>query len=119
MYSGFVQDQIDLNKKTKFTIGTKVEHNDFTNWEVQPSARVSVQPDDKQAMWFAVSRAVSTQNRATQDINLPFSYMPIPIGGGNYAPGEVVLKGNTNLQFRRPLRNRGRLPKADERQGIP
>lgn len=76
VFSGFVQDQIDFDTKHKFVIGTKLEHNDFSGWEVEPSARYAVTPDPAHAYWFSVSRAVRTPNRANTDANVDIGVMP-------------------------------------------
>ena len=37
----FVQDEIALvPDKLQLTLGTKIEHNDFTGWEIQPTGRL-------------------------------------------------------------------------------
>lgn len=40
--------------------GVSVEHNDLTEWEVQPTLRLSWAPDDASLAWASVSRAVRT-----------------------------------------------------------
>ena len=40
VYSGFVQDEIAIvPNKFSLTLGTKLEHNNYTGFEVQPSIR--------------------------------------------------------------------------------
>ncbi|MBU0859189.1 MAG: TonB-dependent receptor, partial [Alphaproteobacteria bacterium] len=59
--SFFAQDKITLQPETLFlTLGTKVEHNDYSGVEIQPTARLQWQPDESQTLWAAVSRAVRT-----------------------------------------------------------
>jgi iron complex outermembrane receptor protein len=71
LYSGFVQDEIQLiPNRLRLTLGTKVEHNDYTGWEVQPSGRLSWSITKKQTAWFAASRAISTPSRAEDDIRI-------------------------------------------------
>jgi iron complex outermembrane receptor protein len=41
LVSGFVQDQIAVLPSLKLTLGTKLEHNDFSGFEYQPSARIA------------------------------------------------------------------------------
>ena len=41
LFSGFVQDQISLLDNLKLTLGTKLEHNDFSGFEAQPTGRVA------------------------------------------------------------------------------
>ncbi len=41
LFSGFVQDEITLvQDRLRLTLGTKLEHNDYTGVEVQPSGRL-------------------------------------------------------------------------------
>src|SRR5262249_27222333 len=40
LYSGFIQDEIALRADAMLTIGTKVEHNDYSGFEVEPSVRL-------------------------------------------------------------------------------
>lgn len=70
LYSGFVQDQIAVLDSLTITLGTKVEHNDFSGWELQPTARVSWIPFPGQALWAAASRAVRMPTRLERDINI-------------------------------------------------
>lgn len=63
LFSAFVQDKITLSPNSVFlTLGSKIEHNDFTGVEAQPSARLSWLVDEKQTLWSSVSRAVRTPN---------------------------------------------------------
>jgi iron complex outermembrane receptor protein len=48
------------------TLGSKLEHNSFTGYEVEPSARIAWYPDNKQTWWAAVSRAVRTPGIAEE-----------------------------------------------------
>ncbi len=62
--SAFVQDQIPLvGDSLKLTLGTKIERNDYTGFEVQPSGRMAWTPVDHHTLWGAVSRAVRTPSR--------------------------------------------------------
>ncbi|HLA83679.1 MAG TPA: TonB-dependent receptor plug domain-containing protein [Thermoguttaceae bacterium] len=68
--SYFVQDTLELRPDRLFlTAGVKLEHNDFTNFEYQPTIRLLVAPDDRTAIWGAVSRAVRTPAINERDIN--------------------------------------------------
>lgn len=71
LWSTFIQDDINLvDNFAWITVGTKLEHNDYTGLEVQPSVRFRVQPDPKQLIWAAVSRAVRTPSRAENDMSI-------------------------------------------------
>src|SRR5688572_13182372 len=63
LFSGFVQDEITLVDGTlDVMLGSKLEHNDFTGVELQPTGRVLWTPTGRQATWLAASRAVRTPN---------------------------------------------------------
>jgi iron complex outermembrane receptor protein len=67
--STFVQDEIALVPDKLFlTLGTKLENNDFTHFEYQPSARLLWSPETSWAAWAAVSRAVRTPARFEHDL---------------------------------------------------
>jgi iron complex outermembrane receptor protein len=68
LVSGFAQDQLTLRKSLRLTVGTKLEHNDFSGFETQPSARVAWDVSAPQTVWLAVSRAVRVPTRLERDI---------------------------------------------------
>jgi iron complex outermembrane receptor protein len=80
VYSGFIHDETELSKKLRLSLGTKFEHNSFTGWEIQPSARMSYQPSENQTFWGAISRAVRTPSITDQNDALFGSVGPGPGG---------------------------------------
>lgn len=66
--SGFVQDQITLSDALRLTIGTKLEHNDFSGSEVQPSLRLAWDVHSSMMLWTSVSRAARVPTRLERDI---------------------------------------------------
>ena len=71
LVSFFVQDEISLKEdELSLTIGSKFEHNDFTGFEFQPTARLAWTPVEKYTIWTAVSRAVQTPAQGFTDIRL-------------------------------------------------
>jgi iron complex outermembrane receptor protein len=66
--SGFLQDQVRLFDPLHVTVGAKVEHNDFSGTEVQPSGRVAWDPLPRHTIWGSVSRAVRVPTRFERDI---------------------------------------------------
>ena len=68
LFSSFLQDQIALVKdRLSLTLGAKVEHNDYTGFEVQPTARLLWTPTKQQSAWAAASRAVRTRTWTEND----------------------------------------------------
>ncbi|MEE9426350.1 MAG: TonB-dependent receptor plug domain-containing protein, partial [Methylococcales bacterium] len=77
LFSAFVQDEITLVDDTLwFTLGAKFEHNDYTGFEAQPTARIMWAPHQEHRLWAAVSRAVRTPSRAEQDLTILKSVIP-------------------------------------------
>jgi iron complex outermembrane receptor protein len=71
LFSGFAQDELMLiNDTLWFTLGSKFEHNDYTGFEWQPTARFMWAPRAGQRVWTSVSRAVRTPSRAENDMDL-------------------------------------------------
>ena len=72
LVSAFVQDSIALLPDLlTFTAGTKLEHNDFTGVEVQPSARLAWTPGGgRHVAWAAFSRAVRTPSPVEHDVQI-------------------------------------------------
>lgn len=59
--SGFLQDEITLVKdRLRLSVGSKMEWNQFTGFEIQPSGRLLWTPHSRHTFWGAVSRAVRT-----------------------------------------------------------
>ncbi len=68
--SAFVQDRIALRpQRLELTLGSRFEHNDFTGFELQPTARLLWTPCESQTWWAAVSRAVRTPSRLENDLD--------------------------------------------------
>jgi iron complex outermembrane receptor protein len=79
LYTAFVQDEISLAAdRVRVTIGTKLEHNDFTGLEVQPNLRVLFAPNSRTSVWAAASRAVSTPSRFYNDTRFTVSVFQPP-----------------------------------------
>jgi iron complex outermembrane receptor protein len=83
--SAFVQDEIALvPDRVSLTAGVKVEHNNFTGAETQPSVRALWRPTRRQSLWGAVTRAVRTPSQLEEDVTLdrfltasPLTYLEI------------------------------------------
>lgn len=100
--SGFVQDEaILIDNKLKLTIGSKFEHNDYSGFEGQPSARIMWTPHNQHRLWAGVSRSVRTPSRAEKYFNFltqvvpPSLASPLPVvvstlGSRNYNSEEVI-----------------------------
>jgi iron complex outermembrane receptor protein len=91
VYSGFIQDEITLLDNLFFTLGTKVEHNDYTHLEFEPSARLAWNVTTNQTIWSAVSRAVRTPSRIDKNLFAPANPPFVVLAGGHDFVSETVL----------------------------
>jgi iron complex outermembrane receptor protein len=71
LYSVFLQDEIALARSVTLTVGSKLEHNNYTGYEAEPSVRLQWQLEPTQMLWSAVSRAVRTPSRYDRDLVVP------------------------------------------------
>ena len=80
-YGVFVQDRITLTDALDVTVGTKVEQNDYTGVEHQPSVRLGWAFTEQQMLWSAVSRAVRIPARLNEDLVLsaPVALPGLPV----------------------------------------
>jgi iron complex outermembrane recepter protein len=70
--SGFVQDTIEILPESLFAmLGTKLEYNSYTGFEVQPQGRLWW-TDDNDMLWASVSRPVRVPTRIEQDAFVTF-----------------------------------------------
>ncbi|MBU1052460.1 MAG: TonB-dependent receptor [Proteobacteria bacterium] len=93
LYSGFLQDSITLLKDCLIlTLGTKFEHNDYTGFELQPSAKIAWTAYAKHSLWASISRAVRTPDRIEHDSR----HNPVVIPGST--PILLSVFGNDDLK---------------------
>jgi iron complex outermembrane receptor protein len=87
-FSGFVQDEVPLGTdRLRLTLGTKIEHNDYTGVEFQPSGRLAWTLTQRQTLWGAISRAVRTPSRIDRDF-----FVPLTAGSASF-----LLAGGPNF----------------------
>ncbi|MDB5104133.1 MAG: TonB-dependent receptor [Fibrobacteres bacterium] len=93
LFNGFIQDQFAvIPEKVDLTLGSKLEHNDYSGWEVMPSARLAWTPTGNQTVWGAISRAVRSPSRVDADFFLPAP--PVPAGTPRLLGGPDFMAEN-------------------------
>jgi len=81
-FTGFVQDEIALvPSRLSVALGTKIEHNDYVGFEVQPSGRVNWRLSSSGTVWAAVSRALRSPSRIDRELFAP-AQPPYFLAGG-------------------------------------
>ncbi len=99
LWSAFAQDEIALvDGRLRLTYGTKIEHNDYTGWEVQPSVRALWKTGANGSLWAAASRAVRTPSRLEAEIALDNRIVE-PFSAANPSPYPVLLTLSGNPEF--------------------
>jgi iron complex outermembrane recepter protein len=91
LFNFFVQDQITLKPDRLYLyVGTKVENNYFTGFDVEPSVRLAWSPNNRETFWAAVSDAHRAPSR--RDVGLSAALAALP------GPAEVLLTGDPNFK---------------------
>ncbi len=86
----FVQDEAELVKDLLwFTLGTKLEYNDSTGLEPQPTLRLGLKPAEGHYLWASASRAVRTPSRADEDHTVNVAV---------FGPTVVSVTGNSDIR---------------------
>jgi iron complex outermembrane receptor protein len=90
-FSGFVQDEMPLaGNRLHLTLGSKIEHNDYTGIELEPGGRLGWTLSERQMLWGSVSRAVRTPSRIDRDFFAPGSPPFLLAGGPGFVSENVV-----------------------------
>ncbi len=91
LYSAFLQDEIQLHDRFSITVGTKLEHNDYTGLEIEPNLRLGWQAADNQTIWASVSRAVRTPSRIDRDLSQAAPpYLGLLLGSPDFRSEKVI-----------------------------
>jgi iron complex outermembrane receptor protein len=89
-----------LHENVFVTIGSKLEHNAYTGFELEPSARLQWNITDKQMVWAAASRAVRTPSRYDEDLEVvsglvnpphPYQFPTVYLAGDSDFISETVI----------------------------
>jgi iron complex outermembrane recepter protein len=101
-FGGFIQDEIGLvPDRLSVALGTKLEHNQFTGFEIQPSGRVNWRVGRSQTLWGAVSRALRAPSRIDRDLFVPAQSPYFLAGGPDFrSERELAYELGYRLQHR-------------------
>ena len=90
LVTAFAQDEFAITPAVMVIAGTKIERNDYTGVEWQPSARARWMPNESNTLWGAVSRAVRMPTRFDTDVRVLQGSRVIATGDPNFKSEEVV-----------------------------
>lgn len=89
-FGGFVQDEIALAAdRMHLTFGTKVEDNEYTGTEWQPSVSLAWRFQSGQLLWSRISKAVRTPSRLDADFDIG-TRPPFLVGGDHIKSEELI-----------------------------
>jgi len=92
LHTGFAQDEIHLlNNKLSVIAGAKLEGNNFTGFDIQPTLRWLLSPNPHQSLWAAVTRAVTTPSRIEEGFQLSGEI-------SNNPPTYLLVSGNPTFK---------------------
>jgi iron complex outermembrane recepter protein len=95
LFSLFVQDEVALvPDKLYLMVGTKLDHNYYTGFNLLPSARVAWKLSTRHMIWGAISRVDRTPAETDTGSRLNFGGFPGPGG----VPALAALVGNPHVQ---------------------
>lgn len=101
LFSVFLQDEIELlPDRLRLTLGAKFEQNDFTGFEIQPSARLVWMPTERSTLWGSVSRAIRTPSRLETSSRIVSRIIPLP---PTYTPTAINTVGNEDFSSEKLL----------------
>lgn len=92
LFNAFVQNKFEATDKLDLTLGTKVEHNGYTGFEVQPTAKAAYRPDERSTAWVSVARAVRSPSRTEDSIRYTFQQI------ATTPPTNVVGIGSADVE---------------------
>jgi iron complex outermembrane receptor protein len=93
LVSVMAQDEITVTPNRVFvTVGSRFDRNDYTGFEVQPTARARWSIDARQTAWTAVSRSVRLPTRLDTDLRLidPVTKRVTLTGSDDFEAEEVI-----------------------------
>ena len=97
LYSAFLQDEIEIiTDKVWLTVGSKIEHNDFTGLEIQPNIRGLWRASEHHSYWASIARAVRTPSRIEDGGKILVGVIPPYQPGGT--PQPFGLTGTNNFE---------------------
>ena len=96
LFSIYAQDEIIiLPDRLRLSVGARLEHNGYTGFDLEPSARLAWSVNSKNMFWSAASGAVRTPARSDRDIRVNYAALPGNIQTG-YLPILISFFGNPN-----------------------
>jgi iron complex outermembrane receptor protein len=92
-YGLSAQDEIRLMEALHLTLGLRMDHNEMTGWEAQPTTRLSWNLLPTQTLWGSLSRASRAPSRGERGFHFNKGFVP----GAPLPSTLIVLHGDENF----------------------
>lgn len=93
----FAQDEIRLADTLRLTLGLRMDHNELSGWDSQPTGRLSWNLAPMHTLWGSLSQAARAPSRVDPDFVLNYRYIPGHLAG--FVPDTlVIMRGMTELK---------------------
>lgn len=87
----FLEDRIEIIPEKFFaTLGSKVDYNSYTGYEVQPTIRASWVIDESDSVWMSIARAVRTPSRLEDDFYISAPDGTVLAGSGKQRSEDLL-----------------------------
>jgi iron complex outermembrane receptor protein len=93
LYSAYAEDEIRIADSLWLTLGARLEHNPYTGFDFEPSARLAWTVTPHGTLWLSAGRSVSQPAQADASINVVAGTVPV----GADTTGVLYLLGNPHL----------------------
>ena len=95
IFNSFLQDDITVvRNRLHIVLGTKLEHEYYNGWNLQPTVRAAWTPGERATLWSAVSYAERTPTRTETEIRWNTAVYP----GPDQVPVLISLFGSPTQQ---------------------
>ncbi len=94
LYGAFVQDEITLTQTLSLTLGSKFEHNDYTGFEIEPSAQLVWAPTARHTVWASAAKAIRQPSNIDSGLQTISAVQPL----GQGLSGWLRCSGNPNTK---------------------
>ncbi|MGE0406077.1 MAG: TonB-dependent receptor plug domain-containing protein [Candidatus Korobacteraceae bacterium] len=94
IFSGFLQEEAAIvHNRLYLTFGSKLENNNYSGLQFQPSIRLLWRPTLESTLWASVTRALRAPSRIERDVQLTGFVAPAPP-----LPIFIQVEGNPDLR---------------------
>lgn len=100
-YSLFGEMETEVVQDLRLIVGTRFDYNEYTDWEIQPTARLLWNASPQHTLWTAASQAKRIPSRGERVVTMegPIGFAPEPPPGAGRVPTplQTVLRSSESF----------------------